>query len=270
MAERVTERGDDALTLTFPRSRSDDPQERLRAPSPFSLLRFLSTGLASASPEEPFALACVGIVAFDHVDLLEDLPEAAEDPLGFPDFLFWLAETLVVFEPGAAPRAVCTAFGSADPAKSERAYFGAAQRLAALVGRCGKAEAVAAGAAPGAACPIFQADLDDEAYGAVVTRMKEHIAAGDVYQIVPSRTFRTPCADPMAAFAAQRRLDPSPYHFFVSGARPHADRRVARNLGAAVPRGRDRQGRGQADRRHPSARRHRRRGRPARGGDAAR
>jgi len=171
--------------------------------------------------------------------LLEDLPEAAEDPLGFPDFLFWLAETLVVFEPGAAPRAVCTAFGSADPAKSERAYFGAAQRLAALVGRCGKAKPVAAAPRP-AGVPDFEADLDDHAYGAVVTRMKEHIAAGEVYQIVPSRTFRTPCADPMAAFAAQRRLDPSPYHFFVSapehvliGASPETSVRLFREDGIA-------------------------------------
>jgi anthranilate synthase component 1 len=79
-----------------------------------------------------------------------------------------------VFEPGAAPRAVCTAFGSADPAKRERAYFGA---------RSGwptrrplrQAKPVAAPPRP-AACPTSQADLDDEAYGAVVARMKEHIA----------------------------------------------------------------------------------------------
>jgi anthranilate synthase component 1 len=48
--------------------------------------------------------------------------------------------------------------------------------------------------------------------------VKENIAAGDVYQIVPSRTFRLPCADPLGAYARQRRSDPSPYMFFVSGA----------------------------------------------------
>ena len=240
MAERVTARSDDALTLTFPRSRSDDPQERLRAPSPFSLLRFLSSGLASASPEEPFALACVGIVAFDHVDLLEDLPEAAEDPLGFPDFLFWLAETLVVFEPGAAPRAVCTAFGSADPAKSERAYFGAV----AAAGRAGRP--LRQGRSrwrrrrARRACPTSRPTSTTRPMARSSSRMKEHIAAGEVYQIVPSRTFRAPCADPMAAFAAQRRLDPSPYHFFVAapdhvlfGASPETSVRLFREDGIA-------------------------------------
>src|SRR5437660_528230 len=82
-------------------------------------------------------LAALGIVAFDHVDLIETLPPPAQDPLGFPDFVFWLAESLIVFEPGARPRALCTAFGSADPKVDERAYFGATQRLAELVARCG-------------------------------------------------------------------------------------------------------------------------------------
>jgi hypothetical protein len=34
----------------------------------------------SETPEEPFTLALLGTVAFDHVDLFEDLPAAAEDP----------------------------------------------------------------------------------------------------------------------------------------------------------------------------------------------
>jgi anthranilate synthase component 1 len=81
-------------------------------------------------------------------------------------------------------------------------------------------------------------DLDDHAFAEVVTRMKAHIAVGDVYQIVPSRTFRAPCADPLRAFAAQRELDPSPYMFFVSapdhvlfGASPETSVRVLREEG---------------------------------------
>ena len=47
--------------------------------------------------------------------------------------------------------------------------------------------------------------------------LRERIAAGDIYQIVPSRTFRVPCADPLAAYRGQRALDRSPYQFFVRG-----------------------------------------------------
>jgi anthranilate synthase component 1 len=230
---RVAERSADRLTLRFPPIDSPDLEERLRAPSPFSVLRFLSAGLKIASAEEPFTLAALGIVAFDHVDLIETLPPPAEDPLGFPDFVFWLAESLIVFEPGGRPRAICTAFGSADAKADERAYFGATQRLADLVARCTRVQPLAFPPKQDRAPDFSATDLDDAAYAEVVARMKGHIAEGEVYQIVPSRTFRAPCADPLRSYAALRALDPSPYHFFIAapdhvvfGASPETSVRV--------------------------------------------
>lgn len=238
-ADRAPARAGAALTLHFPAPAGEDAAARLRAPSPFDVLRAVSTALAGATPEEPFTAALLGTVAFDHVDLFEDLPAAAEDPLGFPDFLFWLAESLVVIEAGHAPRLVCTAFAAGE-AEATRAHFGAADRLADLAARCERPcpeVAPAARSDPAAA----EADLDDAAYGAVVARMKAHILAGDVYQIVPSRTFRAPCADPLAAFAAVRRLDRSPYMFFVAapghllfGASPETSVRIAAEGGTAM------------------------------------
>src|SRR5581483_8615791 len=129
------------------------------------------------------------------------LPAGQEDRLEFPDFIFWLAESLIVTEPGLAPRLVCTAFGAEEGEDRVRAHYGAAQRLAALAERCEAplAPIPAPALRPG---PEPATDLDDEAYAEVVRRMKEHILAGDIYQVVPSRTFSAPCADPLAAFAA--------------------------------------------------------------------
>jgi anthranilate synthase component 1 len=209
LAGRISGDAGDELRLSFPRTLSDDSEARLMAPSPLDLLRVLA-GIGSASSEEPFTLALLGVSAFDQVDLFEDLPANSEDPLGFPDYIYWLAESLIVFEPGAT-RMVCTAFGG-----SEQAYYGAAERLARLFQRCASPAPLPEppSPVPGEATEV---DLDDEAYGAVVSRFKEHIAAGDIYQAVPSRTFRAPCPDPLGAFAALRKLDPSPYQFFVSG-----------------------------------------------------
>jgi anthranilate synthase component 1 len=81
-------------------------------------------------------------------------------------------------------------------------------------------------------------DLDDSEFAGLVGLMKEHVLAGDVYQIVPSRTFRAPCPDPLAAFAAVRALDRSPYMFFLSspdhvlfGASPETSVRIEREEG---------------------------------------
>lgn len=219
MPERLVASDERQLVLRFPRPEGADAEARLLAPSPFDALRALSDGFTVASKEEPFTIACLGVFAFDQTDLFEDLPPPAEDALGFPDFIFWLAESLIVFEQGAQPRVVSTAFGSDDPAKSQRAYFSAAERLAALVARCETAAATQLPDPPKPSPPArdIEVDLDDAAYGSVVVKLREHIAAGEIYQIVPSRTFRAPCLAPLLSYAALRKLDPSPYQFFVSG-----------------------------------------------------
>ena len=225
------------LVVAFPPAAGDDPQARLLAQSPFDVIRAL-LGLTSASPEEPFTLAALGVVAFDHVDLFETLPANADDPLGFPDAIFWLASSLILFDPGARPRLVCTAFGSDDPASAQRAYNDAAERLTRLHARCADVPALPPPAAPAAATDP-EVDLDDAAFGDVVASLRERIAAGDIYQIVPSRTFRVACADPLAAYTGQRALDRSPYQFFVAapnhilfGASPETSVRVFSEAGA--------------------------------------
>ena len=216
LAARVESLENDRLSLSFPAMAGDDAEERLLAPSPFDVLRLL-IGLTSRSKEEPFTLAALGVVAFDHVDLFEALPANAQDPLDFPDYLFWIAESLIIFEPGAPPRLICTAFGSQDEAAGERSYFSAAERLAKLVERCARAKPLSTPATPELNYAEPEVDLDDAEYGEIVDRLRDRIAAGDIYQIVPSRTFRAPCPDPLRSYATQRALDPSPYHFFVSG-----------------------------------------------------
>jgi anthranilate synthase component 1 len=189
--------------FAFPRTSASDPRERLIAASPFDMLHLIEQ--ASSSPE-PFAATTLGVIAFDHVDLLEDLPANPADPLGFPNFIFWVPEALIAIEPDGSARAICSSFG--DPKA-------AASRLEALVKRC---SAVPPLPTPKAAAePAFDSvDLSDEDYAQLVAAMKTHIAAGDVYQIVPSRTFQAACPDPLGAFAAQRRIDPSPYQFYAS------------------------------------------------------
>jgi anthranilate synthase component 1 len=61
------------------------------------------------------------------------------------------------------------------------------------------------------------ASMDDEAYMEKVRRAKEYILAGDVFQVVLARTFRSPVrnADPFDVYRALRVLSPSPYLFYI-------------------------------------------------------
>jgi anthranilate synthase component 1 len=217
LADHVVSRGNGDLQLKYQRSTSSDLEERLLAPSPFDVLRAM-TRFPSSSPEEKFTILCGGVVSFDHVDLFEELPQPASDPLYYPDFEYWLGEGHVLVEPGGKARVLSAFFGSDDAGRATRAYHSAVARLDALYART-QATLEVAEEVRGTANDFEPTpDLSDDEYAELVVRVKENIAAGDVYQIVPSRTFRVPCADPLAAYARQRKSDPSPYMFFVSGA----------------------------------------------------
>ena len=214
MADNVTERGPRHVALRF--ERCDDPDEAVRAEAPSALdtLRALIGCAVPNDRDEPFALVAAGIVGFDHVDMVDALPPR---PAGdFPDLLFQLAETLIVVEPSGAARVLALAVGSADAAVAHRQHHLAADRLARLVARC---EApYAPPATPVAELGSAEPDLDDNAFAATVERLKQHIAAGDIFQAVPSRAFRVRCDDPLAAFRRLVAADPSAYHYcFASG-----------------------------------------------------
>jgi anthranilate synthase component 1 len=216
LADRVTSAGADQLSLGFPPSRSLDSEARLLAPSPLQAIRSLLRS-AFREGEHPFAATALGVIAFDYAALGENLPDNLEDPLGFPDYVFWIPESLLVFERGAQPLVLCTAFSDDDPGRDARNHHDAVARLTTLVEASKGVSSFAAAVRTGAPSRI-KTDLDDGEYAGVVRRLKEEIAAGEVYQIVPSRTFRAPCPEPLHAYAALRTLEPSSYRFFVRGA----------------------------------------------------
>lgn len=214
MAEHVVGVGDGEVKFRFHRCDHPDESVREHAPTALHLLRSLVSGLSPLDGDEPFAIAVMGLVGFDQVDMVEALPERAAGD--FPDIIFDLAETLVVVEPSGAARVLAMVVGSDDPAEAHRQYHLAAERLKRAVARC---DAIGGALAPAPSDMVDATpDLDDRQFSSVVVRLKEHITEGDIFQAVPSRAFRAPCADPQAAFRRLVTADPSAYQYlFDSG-----------------------------------------------------
>jgi anthranilate synthase component 1 len=232
LADWVVARSDRRVVLSYRRSNEVDARSRLLAPSPFDVLRAITRLFQNESAEEPFTILLVGVVGFDHVDLFEELPQQADDPIGFPDFVFWLAESAIVGDCRLTPRLICSAFSGPSEEERQRSHFAAVERLSDLASRASSVRPLEI-AAP--AKGEVETDLDDQSFASTVATLKEHILAGDVYQIVASRTFSAPCPDPISAFARVRSLDRSPYMFFVSmercalfGCSPETSVRVSR------------------------------------------
>ncbi|MEQ7873208.1 chorismate-binding protein [Sphingomonas sp. ASV193] len=209
LAANLVAREPRRLALRY--DRCDDPDEAVRAAAPSALdpLRALVSAIRPADRDERFALVAMGLVGFDHVDMVEALPPAA--PGDFPDLVFVVPETLVVVEPGGASRVLSLAAGDSDEARARRLYHLATERLVKTVARCELPAPPREEAPP----PRSEAvpDLDDAAFAGVVARLKEHVAAGDIFQAVPSRAFRAPCDDPAAAFRRLVAADPSAYQY---------------------------------------------------------
>lgn len=90
---------------------------------------------------------------------------------------------------------------------------------------------------------MFVSLVPQETFEQSVSKVREHIAAGDIFQAVLSR--RMECAiagDPFAIYAALREINPSPYMYFldfgdeqVIGASPEMLVRVERRKVTTVP-----------------------------------
>ena len=198
-----------ALELVIPPSTADDLEQRLLDPRPLHTVRSL---LAAATPSssEPFAALALGVVSFEHGVFGEAVivPPSSNE---FPDYLFWIADSLILFEPGATPQLLCAAFDGED----EHHYHDASRRLERLVEACNAAARPTATAVATCDPAAVEVDIDDAEFAALVRRLKEEIAAGQAFQIVPSRTFRAPCPNPLRAFETLRATETHAYRFYV-------------------------------------------------------
>jgi anthranilate synthase component 1 len=168
----------------------------------------------------------VGYLGYDVVRFFEELPETAEAVIDVPDAIFLLADTLVVFD-HARHRLIILANAFLGDSKSgeprrdiELAYVDAIQRIERIGERLLR---------PLPAIPQRRwhksdgsqdaSHLDENReqieFESMVLQAKEHIAAGDILQVVLSqRLSRNTDAHPFAIYRALRMLNPSPYMFY--------------------------------------------------------
>jgi anthranilate synthase component 1 len=70
--------------------------------------------------------------------------------------------------------------------------------------------------APAREALTFQSNLTRDRFEQMVRIAQEHIAAGDIYQVVLSQRFQAEVdADPFTVYRALRHVNPSPYMFFI-------------------------------------------------------
>src|SRR5881396_760763 len=168
-----------------------------------------------------FAGGAVGYLGYDVVRSIERLPNAPPDTLGVPDAIVMIADSLVILD-NVFGRAIVVANvevpAGATPAQRLRLYESAQERLDTLIGRLGATHQLAPLTLDGAdRAPRTESTYPRAAFERDVAKIRDYIAAGDVFQVVLSRRQVVPGAvDPLRLYRYLRALNPAPYLFYLA------------------------------------------------------
>lgn len=163
----------------------------------------------------PPSAGIYGALGYDMVRLVEHLPGVNPDPLDLPDAVMIRPSVVAVFD-AIAQEIILVTPARHDPDQTPQGAYAAAEaRLAAVM--TDLRGAVPRHPARPAEPVEFQTQVSRADYATIVERAKDYIAAGDIFQVVPSHRFSAPYAGPpFALYRSLRRTNPSPFLFYLN------------------------------------------------------
>jgi anthranilate synthase component 1 len=180
----------------------DDPLAALRS------VAAESTAPVKGVPR--FHGGAVGYLGYETARHFERLPVAQGAPPPMPESAFLRAEDLAVFDHVTRRLKLLTIH---RPDREE--YDAAVGRIDEMEQRLASDQV--ASFARGTDGKSWESNVTPGQYHAMVDAAKEHILAGDAFQIVVSQRFRKPlAASPFDVYRCLRAINPSPYMFFLS------------------------------------------------------
>jgi len=176
----------------------------------------------------PFQGGAVGFFSYDFVRQFETVPEQAKRDLDIPEAYLVFVDMVVAFDhvlnrawiivnPGAREQEM--GYRRPAPDQWDRLYDEAAariddvQRKLLSCANAGDAEA----SADGVKGIQLEPNMPREAFESMVTRCKEYISAGDIYQANLSQRFTADIGDrdPLRLYRILREINPSPFAAFL-------------------------------------------------------
>lgn len=191
----------------------EDESERLRQITAMDVLRSVVFAFSPLEKPELICGGIFGIFSYDFIDQFEELPENKDGRSSDADYDFYLADHLfVVDHANETTKLVANAFlTEADRGKEiERC-------LRLLNDMNHKAQGIQKERIPKNSVKVsnIRSDTSKEEYKDIVKKMKEHILAGDIFQVVPSRNiFCDISGEPMDIYQSLKKTNPSPYMFY--------------------------------------------------------
>ncbi|SFD25690.1 anthranilate synthase component 1 [Pseudoalteromonas denitrificans] len=202
-----------SLILTYQAYKANlDEFSRLKADNAFSALRHCINNIKCTS-DNAYSLFLGGVFAYDMVANFEQLPQVKNKDNTCPDYVFYLAETLVIIDhQKQTTDLIGNVFNGPDVHAN---CFEIGQKLEDLNQLCEDITPYTGEKATFDATPEVCVDISDETYCEQVLTLKKNIVDGDIFQVVPSRSFSLPCPDALSAYQHLKQQNPSPYMFYM-------------------------------------------------------
>lgn len=194
-----------------------DPMEELKT--------LMASYRAAPMPGLPrFSGGWVGYTGYDWARLLEPVGPAKPDRLGVPDSVWFLSDSVVIFDHVERTlKVVVNAMVPAGPAatlrqQARRAYAKAVSRIEGMIRQLRRPLWYA----PPQARRFLQpsrprSNMSRAQFLSAVRQAKKAIGQGEAIQIVLSQRFQVPVAcPPFEIYRALRSLNPSPYMFYLN------------------------------------------------------
>ena len=179
---------------------------------PLDALRKLQNEIKFDLPEgmPPMAAGLFGYLGYDMIRQVESLPTVKPDPIGTPDAIKVRPRIVCIFDQVAQEIII----GSPLPAGGD--YAKACARIERVAADL--ALPLSANAPRDVSIPTLNPTLGTDAatFGKRVTKAKDYILAGDIFQVVIGQRLSAPLpASPFALYRSLRRMNPSPFLYFL-------------------------------------------------------
>jgi len=183
-------------------ARAAGSHERIKTSDPLQNIRALMGRKSDRGPYR-FIGGAVGYISYDSIRYWERLPALAKDDLFVPDMEFGIYTDGITF----------------DHESGEARYCTLAEDRSELIHRLLRRRAEMGSLDYGPRRP----NITKERYEQMVEKAKEYIAAGDIFQVVPSKRHDFELTGDLARFYSElSRINPSPYMYFLK----FGDRRI--------------------------------------------
>ncbi|MCK6627331.1 MAG: aminodeoxychorismate synthase component I [Anaerolineae bacterium] len=169
----------------------------------------------------PFLGGAVGYFGYELCYFIEKLPCRGVDDLGLPDCYFMLVDTIIIYD-HLLKKLYISAIGFDSDLhtareKAQQAYKNIRARMKQLEKEnWSYADLADKGDKENEALEI-RSMFSAAEYQAVVNRAKEHIFAGDIFEVCPTHRLETDFAgEPFELYRELRRINPAPFASFLN------------------------------------------------------